>query len=921
MVQGTQDTAIDSHGAEKSASLTFEANGQETINIPTGKFISDSEISRDGQDLTLTSTDGEIITVTDYFTAEQAPILQSPDGSILTENLVNSFLKTSSQFAQAGTLNDESPIGAIEELEGSVTITRTDGTSETVTLGTPVYEGDTIETSADGAANILFLDDTSMAVSESARISIDNYKFDAATESGETNLSVLRGVFVYTSGLIGRDDPDDVLIETPVGSIGIRGTIIAGNIKPNGQSEITVLEGAIVVSNGQGETTLSEQYETVQINGFNDAIEGLGVKEASEMKASYGSVSNVIPQLFSSINDNIRESKNEAPTVEAKEAEKLEAEQEIIEVKPEEKTQEDQQSEILESVLENQKTNLGDKAAQESQNKENVRDVSKENTSRLQSQEDGKDFFFNRLNPQLDGSNNVNTGNGNNNSGPPLPVNASDNNVRAGVMPSGKDFNGDGQNDFVNGGPNLAAGKGAFRVADGANPGTQLINAEGVIGQGLGADFDFIGDINNDGKLDFVVSSTNGINGKYEIFEIGNNTPTSTVNGNIGDQLGTSVTGLGDFDGNGLSDYAVGATGASGNEGRVEIKSSVGSFIITGSPNQELGSLVENIGDINGDGLTDLLTLSNEVIGGNHQAQIHVFNGTSATLNSTVTSNGTDQFITGAGIGDINGDGYDDFALSIDNGVNVETFAIYGKENGIGSYSLADLNNPNNALKVTHNVNLGIGDYSIKALGDHNGDGFDDFQVGVAGGPQFLIEGQETGNTSGASTASAGNKNLVNDSDLNDGNQVGVSLRGGNSDNIFTITDQGAANKTTFKNIDGGLGNDTIYVNTSLDFTDVNFEQISQIEHIDLGLNANVTLTKENIFNLLKSSDTLELRIDGEHLTPNQSQLTVTGGVTGDLAATLGDSDGATSDPSGYQVFEVGAYTLYIDNDINLNVV
>src|SRR5690606_30589150 len=121
-----------------------------------------------------------------------------------------------------------------------------------------------IETDAQGAVNIVFLDETSMAISESAKIAVDEYTFDPSTESGTTNLSVLRGLFVFTSGLIGRDDPDDVSIDTPVGSIGIRGTIIAGEIKPGGESNISVLEGAIVVKNGLGETTLSDQFETVR---------------------------------------------------------------------------------------------------------------------------------------------------------------------------------------------------------------------------------------------------------------------------------------------------------------------------------------------------------------------------------------------------------------------------------------------------------------------------------------------------------------------------------------------------------------------------------------------------------------------------------------------------------------------------------
>ena len=91
-----------------------------------------------------------------------------------------------------------------------------------------------------GAVNLSFTDETQFAISENSHLTIDEYVYDPATESGVTDFSVLQGVFVYTSGAIGHDDPDDVTINTPRGSIDL-GTIIAGDAD-NG--EITVVEGA-----------------------------------------------------------------------------------------------------------------------------------------------------------------------------------------------------------------------------------------------------------------------------------------------------------------------------------------------------------------------------------------------------------------------------------------------------------------------------------------------------------------------------------------------------------------------------------------------------------------------------------------------------------------------------------------------------
>lgn len=74
---------------------------------------------------------------------------------------------------------------------------------------------------------------------EDPSLAIDKYAFDSGTESGGSDFSVLKGMLVYTSGLIGRADPLDVHSHTPAGAIGIRGTIITG--------EVTEVKGAIVL--------------------------------------------------------------------------------------------------------------------------------------------------------------------------------------------------------------------------------------------------------------------------------------------------------------------------------------------------------------------------------------------------------------------------------------------------------------------------------------------------------------------------------------------------------------------------------------------------------------------------------------------------------------------------------------------------
>ncbi|MAE51219.1 MAG: hypothetical protein CMH27_05375 [Micavibrio sp.] len=286
-------------GEHQNQTITLDG-GAERIDLPDAAYVKDAELSRDGMDLVLEGPQGPVV-IDSYFAQAELPTLHAPDGSYLNADLVNSFVKSSPLYANAGSMTDESPVGAVHEVTGSATVTHPDGTSEPIQLGTPIYQGDIIETAGDGAVNIMFIDETSFAVSEDARLAIDEYVYDADTSEGVTNFSVLKGVFVFTSGFIGREDPDDVHIQTPVGSIGIRGTIIAGDVN-NG--EITVVEGAIVLRDGLGnEMTLANQFETAQFDTANGTINNMGQMAANDVAGKFSSVSGVAAQLFSSIND------------------------------------------------------------------------------------------------------------------------------------------------------------------------------------------------------------------------------------------------------------------------------------------------------------------------------------------------------------------------------------------------------------------------------------------------------------------------------------------------------------------------------------------------------------------------------------------------------------------------------------------
>ena len=69
-------------------------------------------------------------------------------------------------------------IGKIQTMTGSVTVTRAGGVVVQGNVGDLVYQGDVIETAADGAVAIIFNDGTAFNLSASSRMALDEFVCD-----------------------------------------------------------------------------------------------------------------------------------------------------------------------------------------------------------------------------------------------------------------------------------------------------------------------------------------------------------------------------------------------------------------------------------------------------------------------------------------------------------------------------------------------------------------------------------------------------------------------------------------------------------------------------------------------------------------------------------------------------------------------
>lgn len=295
----------------------------------------------------------------------------------------------------------------------------------------------------------------------------------------------------------------------------------------------------------------------------------------------------------------------------------------------------------------------------------------------------------------------------------------------------------------------------------------------------FGRSVDNIGDFNGDGVTDLVVGVPYEDDGSTDAGAIyilimnsdgtvNNEIKISNTMGNFSGGFqglaGIAVTQIGDLDNNGVVDLAVGASqddDGGTNVGAVwilfldatgnvinsnKLSATTGASMLGLGADDRFGVAIENLGDINGDGVTDLLVgASQDDDGGSDRGAAYILNlSSTGSINSFHKISSTSAYFTGqldnadnfglscAVLNDINGDGFKEVVVGASNdddgGVNAgAAYILYlnavGTPNGFSKISNAQ------GFPIPINANDGFG-VGLEGLGDLNQDGIEDLLMG-----------------------------------------------------------------------------------------------------------------------------------------------------------------------------------------------
>jgi hypothetical protein len=163
-------------------------------------------------------------------------------------------------------------IGSAESVLNTVYGTPPGAAQTTLKVADGIAFKELLETASDGAVNVGFVDGSKLTVGQASQVTVDEFVFDPTALDGSGLITITTGALRFVTGAMPKGK---IILDTPVATVGIRGTIIKIGVAP-GRTVIALEEGAAEVrikSTGRSVPLAAGQSLTIDAGGAQPVID------------------------------------------------------------------------------------------------------------------------------------------------------------------------------------------------------------------------------------------------------------------------------------------------------------------------------------------------------------------------------------------------------------------------------------------------------------------------------------------------------------------------------------------------------------------------------------------------------------------------------------------------------------------------
>ena len=188
------------------------------------------------------------------------------------------------------TFANENKIGSVTELNGAIVAINDKLEERDLLIHDPIFLNEEIFVTQGSSATIQFNDSTAIIMKELTSINVS--EFENSKNNPKLKAELLKGKIVIESGSIAKKDDGEMIVNITTSSLGLRGTRIDVDLKPDGKSNISLAAdsfgnvGSIDVTSGGQTSSITSTEQVLEISENSEATSRDKSEDEKEIEKS-----------------------------------------------------------------------------------------------------------------------------------------------------------------------------------------------------------------------------------------------------------------------------------------------------------------------------------------------------------------------------------------------------------------------------------------------------------------------------------------------------------------------------------------------------------------------------------------------------------------------------------------------------------